>query len=440
MLNQAKILQAIIFLFFSILTGSITGQTELTEKTTSIQKELEEIRGEKFKKDVLVEKQSLDDFGAYIDKSIDLQFSEALSKNFGKIVRTLGLYRGEEIKDFKSVAKMVMQSQAAAYYDPDKGTFYIVMQNLPEQMLDAVFAHELYHGFQDQHFNLNNYFLRKSQEGQLNDDQLLARQAVVEGEATYLMTLWTTQKMLGMLPDLSMLKMAMDMQANLTTKQLLEMVKSAVAANPTFEDIKLSANSMNDIPGFMLDSMIGAYMKGMRFIYEIHQNGWSKVSELYKNPPVSTEQILHPEKWLSMEKPHQFKWPDFEKQELLNDWILLEKNTLGEMQWRSIFSEFDMASIGNAAAEGWDGDSYAIFESSDMQRTLLLVTTSWDSEKDATEFKNAYSTLLASKYENNKGACKRLNQIGTDVYIIESSKEENCDQLLKFIKKVEKRK
>ena len=86
------------------------------------------------------------------------------------------------------MTKAVMQSQVAAYYDPESDAFYVVTQDLSEQMLGGLYAHELYHGLQDQHYNLDEYILSQTG-GKLNDDELLARQAVVEGEATYIMTL-----------------------------------------------------------------------------------------------------------------------------------------------------------------------------------------------------------------------------------------------------------
>ena len=142
---------SILFLLSIICESSAQVDLKMRSQIDSIKSQIEEITGRKFKHPVDVKRQSLDDFGNYVDKMLGKQFSDSLSKNYGKIVKKLGLYRGPEIEDFKSMAKMVMQSQAAAYYDPSSNTFYIVMQNLPALTLKAVYAHELYHGLQDQH-------------------------------------------------------------------------------------------------------------------------------------------------------------------------------------------------------------------------------------------------------------------------------------------------
>ena len=407
----------------------------IRSKIDSIQVEIEKIRGAKFKHPVKVTNQSLADFGEYLDKMLEKQFSGNLDKNYGKVVSKLGLYRGPEIKDFKSLAKTVMQSQAAAYYDPATNTFYVVMQDLPESALGSVYAHELYHGFQDQHHNLDDYLL-SSEQGELNDDEVLARQAVVEGEATYLMTLWTLKTQFGSVPAPGMLDMAIKMQAKLDVKTMLQMLKSSVVPLAHSGDIEKAIKAMDDIPPFMIETMVGAYLKGMGFVFEIQKQGWKKVDELYKNPPVSTEQILHPEKWLANEFPVKFEWPSFE-QKIFSDWKLLESNTIGEIQWRIIFSEHKMAEAGLTAAEGWNGDSFAVLEHKKSGHLLLLIYSSWDSQTEAQEFRDAYEKLLKVKYPEGNETIK-IQSNTNDVLIIEGGSKNNIGSLLEFMKRVKK--
>ena len=108
------------------------GRTQSAEAVqavvSKIQSEIEEIRGLEFKHPVTVKNQSAADFGNYLDRMLDLQIPKKLAANYGKVVKKLGLYRGPEIEDLKAMAKKVMQSQAAAYYDPASEAFYVVMQ------------------------------------------------------------------------------------------------------------------------------------------------------------------------------------------------------------------------------------------------------------------------------------------------------------------------
>ncbi|RMF66500.1 MAG: hypothetical protein D6743_06275, partial [Calditrichaeota bacterium] len=223
----------------------------------SIQRDLETLRGKRFKHPVKVRNQSLAEFGRYLDRMLDKQFPEKLRKNYGKIVKKLGLYRGPEITDFKALAKMVMQSQAAAYYDPETKTFYVVMQNLPAQTLQAVYAHELYHGLQDQYFDLQHYVLAP-RGANLSDDELMARQAVVEGEATFIMTAWSLRKMFGNKPADSILEMAINAPAQMDATQLMEMVKRNALPLAQSAEMKNAAAALEKIPRFLLETLVGA--------------------------------------------------------------------------------------------------------------------------------------------------------------------------------------
>lgn len=435
---MSKFRYSIILVIASVYLQPINLVAQNIQNTIdSIQVEIEKIRGAKFKHSVKVAHQSLEDFGKYLDKMLDKQFSENMDKNYGKVVRKLGLYRGPEIKDFKSLAKTVMQSQAAAYYDPASNTFYVVMQDLPKSTLGSIYAHELYHGFQDQYHNLDEYLLSPGQ-GRLNDDEVLARQAVVEGEATYLMMLWTLKTQFGSIPAPGMLDMAIKMQAELDVKTMLQMLKSSVVPLAQSGNMEKAIKAMDDIPPFMIETMVGTYLKGMGFVFEIQKQGWQKVSELYKNPPVSSEQILHPEKWLTNEFPFKFEWPSF-AQKLFSDWKLLESNTVGEIQWRIIFSEHGMSEDGLTAAEGWNGDSFAVFEHKKNSELLLLICSSWDTEKEAKEFKAAYEKLLIVKYPEGNETIK-IQSNANDILIIEGGNKNNIAMLLEFMQQAKKTK
>lgn len=432
-------LQFAIVLFVLLQTAEIPAQTtDLCAQIDSIQIELESIRGLNFKHPVPCQPQPLADFKAYMDSVLNKQMPDRLIKNYGKIVKKLGLYRGPEIEDFRAMAKMVMQSQAAAYYDPGKKTFFVLMQNLPSSMLTAVYAHELYHGLQDQHFDLQKYVLDQFG-GRLNDDAILARQAVVEGEATYIMTLWTLKKMFGMIPPPSMLEMSIAMQAQMDVQTIRQMLKSGGDSLMAQSEMKKAVAAMDSIPPFLLETLIGAYLKGMAFIFEIQKQGWEKIKELYSQPPAASEHILHPEKWLSNEQPFQLSWPDFEMEPVLQNWELLEANTVGEIQWQIIFSEYGMAETGKMAAAGWDGDVFAVLENRATQQLLLLVYSSWDSPEDAQEFHAAYQELLREKYKDAETTTDVRVQ-DRDVLIIEGAGESDLIPLRSFMEKAGKRK
>jgi len=401
----------------------------------SIAREIEQIRGLTFKQHVRAETQSVEKFGEYVARQLDKEVPESIRRHYGTIVHTLGLYRGPTI-DFSSMMMTVMTSQVGAYYDPEKQSFYVVMSGLPDLMQGVMYSHELYHALQDQYFGLVRYMDTGLNDGAgpQNGDSKLARSAVVEGEATYLMSLWMMQKMAGKPPTRELMEKVISMQANMGVDQLREALKQPQVAKAVGSDMQNAVDATDKIPSFIMDSMMAVYLKGAGFVFAVHEQGWPAVEKLYTEyPPQSTEHILHPEKWLAREAPTAFKWPPFEKVAVLKDWELLDDDVLGEFQWRSVFKEQGLAAEAESAAAGWDGDRYAVFKRKDSKATLLLLRTRWDSEKEATEFADAYRRVLAVKYADAP-APTRLVQKGVDVFVVEGGDEANLDKLLKVVK------
>lgn len=382
-----------------------------------IEKDIEALRGLAFLRSVPVAAQTPEDLGRYLDAEMAEVVPPALAENFGRLVKRLGLHRGPELGNLHDTMRTVMTSQVAAYYDPEAERIFILQGGGSEQEEGLVYSHELYHALQDQHFDLQAYM----PEGDaLDADQALARTAVVEGEATYLHTMWLVRSMSGMVPPRAVLGTMVQLQADLAVAQLQEMAGGAV--------------DMDDVPPFLIETLLGNYMKGAVFVHAVHEKGWAEVEKLYREyPPASTEQILHPEKWFAREAVSSIRWTDLSKERLLRDWELIDEDALGEIQWRIIFKVQEQAD-GDAAAAGWDGDRYAVFRRKGGDETLMLLRTAWDSEADATEFAAAYRRLLGVKYAGANEPV-RVEQQGTDVFIVEGGRPADLDALMQLARK-----
>lgn len=407
-----------------------------------IAKEIEQIRGLTFKHPVRVESQSVESFGEYVSRELDDTVPLSIRSHYGKIVRTLGLYRGPPIEDFPALMTTVMTSQIGAYYDPKKQSFFVVMSGLPEMMQGVMYSHELYHALQDQYFGLDHYLDmgHEGGAGARNTDAQLARSAVVEGEATYIMSLWMMQTVAHKTPTRDVMANIVSMQANMSMDRLREMLKQPQVAQTVGADMKAAVDASVDIPTFIMDTMMAVYLKGLGFVFAVDEQGWPAVEKLYTEyPPQSTEHILHPEKWLAREAPTAFEWPKFEKIAALREWELLDDDVLGEFQWRIVFKELGMVKEAESAAAGWGGDRYAVFKRKDSDSMLLLLRTCWDSEKEASEFAKAYRSALVFKYDEEP-APTRVVQKGVDVFIVEGGEEANIDKLMKIVKRVKPKK
>ena len=413
---------------------------DLQALALELQQEVTELRGLPFKRTVLAEVQPPEAFEEFLDDRITEVMPEAVDTDYGAIVKRLGLYRGT-LADFRGTAKNVMSSQAAAYYDPKAEKFLVLWQDMPPLMRNMMYSHELYHGLQDQYFDLESY-LPTSVEGgfALDSDQILARQAVVEGEATYIMNMWMIRQMTQQMPSRESMELVVRMQSQMDMDKLKAMIKQANVPELSSANMDAALQATESIPYFLMETLIGAYLKGMSFVFAVQGGGWTEVEKLYTEyPPQSTEQILHPEKWRSREAPASIAWPPFARVRQLKDWDLLVSDVIGEFQWRVIFNEQGLRDDAEAAAAGWDGGRYAVFKHKDSGETLLLLRTSWDSAAQAEEFAAAYRRLLVNKYADAPEPT-RVIQKGEDVFIVEGGKEKDIDALVKVVRNAKKTK
>jgi hypothetical protein len=132
------------------------------------------------------------------------------------------------------------------------------------------------------------------------------------------------------------------------------------------------------------------------------------VDAAYLDIPTSTEQILHPEKYLDRDNPVALEMPD-PAQSMGNGWSEVHQNTLGELQIGLLLADlpagagvdtltgqYEIPEPARNAAAGWDGDRYALWADADGQEALVW-RTAWDTEQDA----RAFAAALA-RYEEGR--------------------------------------
>ena len=135
------------------------------------------------------------------------------------------------------------------------------------------------------------------------------------------------------------------------------------------------------------------------------RGGWAAVDRLYAEPPASTEQVIHPERYPD-DEPTDVSVPD----RSAADWEPFGPDggeTVGEMGvftmfWSngvvnesSLFSDPTRYNYSHPASAGWDGDRFVSYRNGD--RTGYVWATTWDTDRDARQFQAAYADLLESK-------------------------------------------
>jgi hypothetical protein len=153
--------------------------------------------------------------------------------------------------------------------------------------------------------------------------------------------------------------------------------------------------------------LIFPYLSGMAFFEtlggrtRLHPNGQipphardtaSWHWEVFQDPPESTEQILHPEKYLNRELPVELKSPAMEE---AND---VTRNVLGEFGIRLLLEPTVGPVRAYAAAAGWGGDRIALTQNNATDQRAIRWLTCWDTPLDADEFAEALADALAARY------------------------------------------
>ncbi len=133
------------------------------------------------------------------------------------------------------------------------------------------------------------------------------------------------------------------------------------------------------------------YVEGARFAAVLSARGGREALEAaFKDPPTSTEQILHPEKYLGTEKDPPTRFGEADLQDALGEeWTRAASGDLGELLLRILFTRALGEERGERIAAGWDGCRYHLYRKEDGP-TLLALITAWDTEHDAAVFGQAW--------------------------------------------------
>ena len=267
--------------------------------------------------------------------------------------------------DILEVLEWSTRSGVPGYYDREAKRMTIVSD--PDEVGPGdlmVLAHEHAHALQDQHFGLGE------PEEPLDDDQAAARDALVEGEATLVMAIWA-MKRLG----------AMDVE---------ELEAS---------DIPTDVMPVDEVPDILYRLGEFPYVDGAAFVFDKWGDGdWSAIDALWANPPVSSEQILHPDRYPD-DVPDVVEMPDVAAA-LGPGWEVAAEMVMGEMQIGVLLADgepwgcscdvaFSFPELENArAAEGWGGDRLVHVTGPEDDWVIVWQTT-WDRSRDAREFSAA---------------------------------------------------
>jgi hypothetical protein len=175
-------------------------------------------------------------------------------------------------------------------------------------------------------------------------------------------------------------------------------------------------------PEYMKQDFLFPYSQGFDFVYNLYNKGkWKAVNAAYTVLPVSTEQILHPEKY-PKEIPIKVSIDESIAGELGPGWAEYDRNSMGEWYTYLILAAGENSGtrlteeVAKKASAGWGGDTYVFLLNDSSPDTAFVWLSTWDTKTDSNEFFAASREYGSKRWGNPQ---KQTNdsstwQSGTD--------------------------
>ena len=256
----------------------------------------------------------------------------------------------------------LQSEQVIGYYDQKVKALFVRNDGTElSPTAKETLAHEFIHALQDQHFDLEKMLPDET----TDDDKSTAARALVEGDATVGGILFA--------------------QSHFSPSEYQSIIDDSANADTSVLD---------SAPPYISDSLYFPYDQGVQFVIALGiTNSFDPIDKALADPPVSTEQIMHPEKYTSTNRdmPQMVPAPPL-TDTLGAGWSYTDNGTLGEFDLKELL-DLNNASDPDSAAAGWGGGSYSLYQNGD--NALAMMNTAWDTTKDADEFEDALNETFS---------------------------------------------
>jgi hypothetical protein len=290
----------------------------------------------------------------YLIRKLDEELPPAKLKGLETAYRMFGLL--PDTLTLRSLLLDLYTEQVAGYYDPDSATLFGVQGADPSQ-LRLVLAHEMVHALQGQYLPLDSILHTTS-----NNDRLTAAQAVLEGQAT--------------LVSINVLASGQDVSANPEFWDMYrEQVRDQQASMPVFAKAPL----------IVREALIFPYLAGAEFMHWWDTSAWKDSVPYGPRMPVSTEQILFPDRYARGDAPVALAFP--------SDTGVVYEDVLGEGEIRVLMAHLAGApEVKTRIPIGWGGDRYRVYASPGGPALVWYLV--WDDSRASDRFTWGYGGKL----------------------------------------------
>jgi hypothetical protein len=358
-----------------------SGQESICAEVPAITRQLTEISGLKLKHPVPCHFISKGEVNQFLKKRVkevaspeEIRAEELTLKKFGLVPADYDLAKN---------TIDLLTEQAAAFYDYNRKKLFIT-ETTPFETQEPVLAHELSHALADQNFDLARY----TRQGRKSDDGSTARLAVMEGQATWLMSEYLARR------NGTSLKDNREMANMMST-----MADSSGGQYPVFENAPL----------YLRETLVFPYTKGMLFQQAVFErDGQASFAEVFRKPPVSTQQILHPERYFSGVQPTD---PQLPGPQLRRGFKSLIGGSLGELEHGIMLRQYIGKQTADELAPHWRGSNFELREDKKAGQVVLLYAVEWDSADVARRYFEAYQEVLHKKWKKMEIASRTADSV-----------------------------
>jgi hypothetical protein len=336
---------------------------------------LSQITGWKVKHKVPADYISKEQLNSYIKQRLkesvkpeELRIESLTLKMFGLI---------PEGFDLEKATVDLVTEQAAAFYDYNKKRLFITESTSSFTEKRITLIHELAHALADQQFSLAKY-IRK---GGNSDDSGTAREAVMEGQATWLM--WAcTSKLNG--------------GDERPSDAMLDTMKSSGGSStgaqyPVFENAPL----------YLRESLVFPYNQGTLFQDAvIRRLGVAGFSEVFKHAPLSSAQILHPIEYFDHIAPSKLEPPPAPSGK--KRFRTLADGSMGEFDHHMLLEQYISLEEADRLSPHWRGGAFRLFEDKNDKHSLLTYVSEWDTLESAQQWYGYFKQILGKRNEASR--------------------------------------
>jgi len=346
-------------------TATVSGA--LAAQVHQVEAAVERLRQLRFLRGVPVTVESPQKMAAQLLKEINADTNDARLQDLDRALELLGELPPHT--DLPKLLRAVQTESVLGFYvpgkQPAKGRLYVRSNNGLDPYARFVLSHELTHAVTDQHYDLTRGD-RLDAPGK--DDQSTAFTALLEGDATVTMGIYHDQ-----------------------------VLTSAEQADADRVGAAQTTAQLDAAPAALRESLLFPYEAGVAFVRALYQRGgWAAVDRAYLDPPTSSEQILHPEKYLGpRDQPKPVVVPDLSRS-LGSGWHSATVAGWGEFDVRLMLESTLGVATAERAAAGWGGGELRSFQ--DGTKTAVALRTVWDSAAEASEYCGLLANWATSRF------------------------------------------